>query len=105
MPSIQLSLSLDTEFKSEVDKVFADIGLTTTDAIRMFLRQAVLLKGLPLDTNASSMVMKKYPRLELSDEGFENLAKALERSNHQQFEKLMREHDEFAQKHSISGLV
>ena len=66
MPSIQLSLSLDTEFKSEVDKVFADIGLTTTDAIRMFLRQAVLLKGLPLDTKASSMAMRTAPSVPTS---------------------------------------
>lgn len=46
-----LKISLDQDLRDEADKVFAAIGLTTEDAVRMFLRQAVLEQRLPLDTS------------------------------------------------------
>lgn len=48
-----LKISLDQDLRDEADKVFAAIGLTTEDAVRMFLRQAVLEQRLPLDTSVS----------------------------------------------------
>lgn len=48
-----LNISLDQDLRDKADKVFAAIGLTTEDAVRMFLRQAVLEQRLPLDTSVS----------------------------------------------------
>lgn len=48
-----LNISLDQDLRDKTDKVFAAIGLTTEDAVRMFLRQAVLEQRLPLDTSVS----------------------------------------------------
>lgn len=48
-----LNISLDQDLRDKADKVFAAIGLTTEDAVRMFLRQAVLEQRLPLNTSVS----------------------------------------------------
>lgn len=38
---------VDTQLKRQADAIFAAIGLKTSDAIRMFLQQAVNVGGLP----------------------------------------------------------
>ena len=49
-----LNISIDSALREQADNVFAAIGMTTQDAVRMFLRQAVLKQKLPLDTSVSS---------------------------------------------------
>lgn len=36
-----------TDLKQEAEKVFEELGLTTTEAIRMFLAQVRLRRGMP----------------------------------------------------------
>lgn len=38
---------VDPELKSETDKIFSELGISSTDAIRMFLSQVKLHRGLP----------------------------------------------------------
>lgn len=38
---------VDPSLKDEAEQVFEELGLTTTDAIRMFLAQVRLRRGLP----------------------------------------------------------
>jgi DNA-damage-inducible protein J len=38
---------VDHDLKDETDKIFAELGISTTDAIRMFLSQVRLQRGLP----------------------------------------------------------
>ena len=45
-----LNISLEPGLREAADSVFQAIGLTTQDAVRMFLRQAVSRKRLPLST-------------------------------------------------------
>ena len=40
---------VNSELKEETEKVFDSLGLTTTEAIRMFLAQVKLRGGLPFD--------------------------------------------------------
>jgi len=40
---------VDVSLKRETEQVFAQLGITTTDAIRMFLSQVRLRKGMPFD--------------------------------------------------------
>lgn len=38
---------IDPELKASAEKVFSEIGITTTEAIRLFLKQVELHNGLP----------------------------------------------------------
>lgn len=38
---------VDPQLKEETDKIFSELGISTTDAIRMFLAQVKLRRGLP----------------------------------------------------------
>ena len=38
---------IDPKLKKSTERVFAELGLTTTEAIRLFLKQVELYKGLP----------------------------------------------------------
>ena len=40
---------VNSDLKEETEKVFDSLGLTTTEAIRMFLAQVKLRGGLPFD--------------------------------------------------------
>lgn len=38
---------IDPKLKRSVERIFSDIGISTTEAIRLFLKQVVLHRGLP----------------------------------------------------------
>jgi DNA-damage-inducible protein J len=38
---------VDPKLKKSVERIFSDIGISTTEAIRLFLKQVVLHRGLP----------------------------------------------------------
>lgn len=38
---------VDPKLKTETDRIFSELGISTTDAIRMFLAQVKLHRGLP----------------------------------------------------------
>ena len=40
---------IEPELKEDAQRVLAENGLTVSDAVRLFLRQVVLYKGLPFD--------------------------------------------------------
>lgn len=84
MASAIINLSVDADLKAEVDNLFADIGLTTNDAIRMFLKQSLLYNGLPLVTQRQ-MQERKRPEADpnvfhLTKRGTEQLNELLENS-------------------------
>jgi len=35
--------------KAEVERIFAELGLSTSEAVNLFLRQVILHRGLPFD--------------------------------------------------------
>ncbi len=39
------------ELKDETDRIFSELGISTTDAIRMFLSQVKLQRGLPFSVD------------------------------------------------------
>ena len=47
MPNATVQARVSPELKEEADAVFAAIGLTTAEAIRIFLKQVVNRGGLP----------------------------------------------------------
>lgn len=73
-----LNISIDPNLREQADNVFAAIGMTTQDAVRMFLRQAVLKQRLPLETSVS----RELPvTMELTRDETIALQKALETPN------------------------
>lgn len=44
-----INMRIDPEFKEKVEKMFNELGLSTTEAINIFLHQSVLQGGLPFE--------------------------------------------------------
>ena len=40
---------VDPELKDETDRIFSELGISTTDAIRMFLSQVRIHRGMPFN--------------------------------------------------------
>lgn len=69
---------IDSELKSEVEYLFKELGLSTTEAITLFYRQVKLRNGLPFDVVVPNETTKQtfedtdanrnVVRLESSDE-------------------------------------
>jgi len=49
MKSALIQVRVDEETKKEADALFADLGMDTATAIRVFLRQAIQGRGLPFE--------------------------------------------------------
>lgn len=47
MPNVPIQVRVPAQMKKEADEVFAEMGLKTTDAIRMFLQQTINRGSLP----------------------------------------------------------
>jgi DNA-damage-inducible protein J len=55
MKSALVQVRVDQETKQEADSLFADLGMDTATAVRIFLRQAIQRHGLPFE-------VKRQPR-------------------------------------------
>ena len=49
-----LNIRIDPETKAGAEELYRDFGITVTDAVNMFLRQSLMVGGLPFEL--------KYPR-------------------------------------------
>ncbi len=47
--SANLHIRIDPETKKNAENLFSVFGITVTDAVNMFLRQAILVGGLPFE--------------------------------------------------------
>lgn len=44
-----LNIRIDPETKAGAEKLFSSFGITVTDAVNMFLRQSLMVGGLPFE--------------------------------------------------------
>ena len=51
--NILIQVRVDDSLKKDADALFADLGLDTPTAIRIFLKQAIMGHGLPFDITRS----------------------------------------------------
>ncbi|HOO87212.1 MAG TPA: type II toxin-antitoxin system RelB/DinJ family antitoxin [Synergistales bacterium] len=51
MVNATVNIRLEAEDKKEAEKIFATLGLTTSEAIRLFYRQTILRRGLPFSVD------------------------------------------------------
>ena len=49
--SSTITIRIDPELKRKTEKALNDLGLTTTQAVTIFLKQVVLQKGLPFSVS------------------------------------------------------
>jgi DNA-damage-inducible protein J len=47
--SANLHIRIDPETKTSAEQLFSQFGITVTDAVNMFLRQSLLVGGLPFE--------------------------------------------------------
>ena len=62
-----MSIRMDRMVKEESQRLFKSLGMDMTTAINIFLRQALIHKGLPFEVtvgNADSVLMKKLAEAE-----------------------------------------
>lgn len=78
MPTSKITVSIDSPIKADLDRIFSSIGLTTPEAILIFLRQAYRHRGLPLRTDEHWEAPWQLTILDLSAEGYKNMAHALD---------------------------
>ena len=50
---------IDPELKAEVEKLFNELGLSTTEAINLFYRQVKMRKGLPFSVVVANKITEK----------------------------------------------
>lgn len=54
MSDTMVRARVDPELKTETERIFSELGISTTDAIRMFLAQVRLRRGLPFPVGLPS---------------------------------------------------
>ena len=59
MSTEMIHARIDTNLKHEAEKVFRSLGINTADAIRMFLSQVTLRKGIPFDVRIPNKETRK----------------------------------------------
>ncbi len=47
-----LHIRIEPEIKEEADYIFGQIGITTSDAVKIFLRKAIYSSGFPFEVKA-----------------------------------------------------
>ena len=47
--TVQVNVRMESEIKAEAEKVFAELGISASQAVKMFYRQVTLQQGLPFD--------------------------------------------------------
>ena len=64
MPQTALiQVRVDRDLKDELDEIFTNLGLDTSTAIRMFLKQVERRRGLPFDVKLPAKVPLEYESL------------------------------------------
>ena len=69
MSSIDIRLRVTPEMKTEAEEVFKEMGITMSEAIRIFLSQCINSGGLPFKPHAKTPNVETIKILEQSKQG------------------------------------
>lgn len=67
--TLMINMRIEPQLKQSVEEVLAKLGLTTTDAVRLFLNQVILHRGLPFDVKVPNVTTRKAMREARSKKG------------------------------------
>jgi addiction module RelB/DinJ family antitoxin len=56
-----IQVRVETEVKQQAEELFADLGIDTPSAIRLFLKQAIAKESIPFPITRKSGELKKFP--------------------------------------------
>ncbi len=68
MQTDQINVRIDTKTKTDAEAVFNQLGLSATDAVRMFYRQVAMRQGLPFEASIVSPQSDKQREQKISKE-------------------------------------
>jgi addiction module RelB/DinJ family antitoxin len=63
MQTDQINIRIDTNTKIAAEAVFGQLGLSATDAVRMFYRQVAMRQGLPFEARIVNPPAKKNEKI------------------------------------------
>jgi DNA-damage-inducible protein J len=86
MKSTDVRASIEPELKEDATRVLAENGLTLSDAVRLFLRQVVVTRGLPFEVRVPNETTLQALR-----ESEEMSGQARRRSSKEMFDELDKE--------------
>ena len=69
-----IHMRVSPEVKSEADSILSRLGITTTDAINMFLNQVILRGGLPFEVRLPTARAETLARIERIENGTAEMA-------------------------------
>jgi len=56
----QINIKIDSDLKRDMDNITGELGLTTTDALRVFMKHFVARRGFPFPVEVLVPYMPKY---------------------------------------------
>jgi addiction module RelB/DinJ family antitoxin len=56
-----IQVRVETALKQQSEELFADLGIDTPSAIRLFLKQAILKESIPFPITRANKELKKFP--------------------------------------------
>lgn len=74
-----IHIRVDSDLKENASYLLEQLGISTSEAIKMFLNQVVLTRGLPFDVKLpkyneeTELAMKEARKLSKSGKGFKNI--------------------------------
>jgi len=81
-----LNIRIDPETKANAEKLYSEFGITITDAVNMFLRQSLIVSGLPFEL--------KLPRYNAETEAaIKECEEMLESGNFKRYSSTKEMHD------------
>ena len=66
--NISFSVRLDSQLKTDAEKLFAELGLSLGNAMNIFLRQSVRIKGMPFSIRLGQTEKTDAPEPETDPE-------------------------------------
>ncbi len=74
MANINMTIRIDSKTKKDADRIFKNLGMTTSTAINVFLRQSIINEGLPFEIMSKNQMerwISRIPRIGYRDkDGF-----------------------------------
>ncbi len=83
-----LQIRIDTELKDEADELFEQLGTSTNEAVKIFLKTAVRTKGIPFSVNLD---MPNQETKKAIQEAYDILDDKIQASTYDSVEDLMKE--------------
>lgn len=65
--TVNLNIQIDPEVKEQAEKIFSQLGITTTDAVNIFLHQCLNFGGIPFELKVNKPNAETIAAMEEAD--------------------------------------